>query len=131
MGAANAKKTTDLPAFSVRAIPPPTVKGEDPPVNCVLRFAGGRGSKAPRPPASFSFLEGDLARDHRVGRRGLLLRDRQPGVAVLLRAVAARNRDIELGIAPHAVLVHVEALRLDFRRDADSPDLVHDPERAE
>ena len=36
-------------------------------------------------------------------------------------AVAAGNRDVELGIAPHAVLVHVEALRLDVRRRRGCP----------
>src|SRR5438105_1472153 len=54
-------------------------------------------------------------------------------VAVRLGAVAARNRDVELGGPPHAVLVDVESLRLDARLDADPPDLVEDeeaPERA-
>src|SRR5438067_6640107 len=54
-------------------------------------------------------------------------------VAVGLGAVAARNRDVELGVAPHAVLVDVESLRFDARLDADPPDLVKDeeaPERA-
>src|ERR1700704_886037 len=52
-------------------------------------------------------------------------------VPVALGAVAAGNRNVELGIAPHAVLVHVETLHLDFRRDADTPDLVQHPEAAE
>src|SRR4051794_12578529 len=51
-------------------------------------------------------------------------------VSVRLRAVAARNRDVELRVAPHAVLVHVEALHLDGRLDADAPELVQDPEAA-
>src|ERR1700674_5706352 len=52
-------------------------------------------------------------------------------MAVTLGAVAAGNRDVELGIAPHTVLVHVETLRLDFGRDPDAPDLVQHPETAE
>src|SRR3954469_22154395 len=56
---------------------------------------------------------------------------RAPEMAVALCAVAPRNRDVELGVAPHAVLVHVEALRLDGRLDADPPDLVEDEEAAE
>src|SRR5262245_36906200 len=57
-------------------------------------------------------------------------RRRHAEVAVRLGAVSARNRDVELGIAPHAVLVHVEALRLDLRLDADAEDLVQHPEAA-
>src|SRR5581483_4718875 len=52
-------------------------------------------------------------------------------MAVRLRAVAAGHGNVELGVAPHAVLVHVEPLRLDLRLDADAPDLVHHPERRE
>ena len=37
-----------------------------------------------------------------------------------LRPVAARNRDVELGVAPHAVLVDVESTGLDLRLDADA-----------
>src|SRR3569833_2138539 len=51
-------------------------------------------------------------------------------MAVRLGAVAAGNRDVELGIAPHAVLVAVEAFALDRRVDADAPDLVQHPETA-
>src|SRR5436305_1441467 len=50
---------------------------------------------------------------------------------VRLRAVAARDRDVELGVAPHPVLVHVQPLRLDGRLDADAPDPVQHPEAAE
>src|SRR5579864_8909507 len=61
--------------------------------------------------------------------RGRMLRDAEMPVA--LRAVAAGNRDVELRIAPHAVLVHVEALRFDLGRDADAPHLVEHPEAGE
>src|SRR3954451_15121573 len=52
-------------------------------------------------------------------------------MAVRLRPISAGNRDVELGVAPHAVLVDVEALRLDDRLDADAPDLVEHPQSAE
>ena len=42
-----------------------------------------------------------------------------PRCAVRLGAVAARDRDVELGIAPHAVLGDVEAGRLDVLVGAD------------
>src|SRR2546423_4481020 len=52
-------------------------------------------------------------------------------VAVRLGPVPARDRDVELGIAPHAVLGDVEARGLDVILDADAPELVHHEERAE
>src|SRR5436853_5103921 len=63
-------------------------------------------------------------------RRGgmVVARVREAEVAVALRAVAARDRDVELRIAPHAVLVDVEALRLDLRLDTDSPEPVQNPQ---
>jgi outer membrane receptor for monomeric catechols len=52
-------------------------------------------------------------------------------VAMRLGAVAARDRDVELGIAPHAVLGDVEALGLDGLLDADAPEPLHRPEAGE
>src|SRR5450830_1097137 len=46
-------------------------------------------------------------------------------------SIAAGNRDVELGVAPHAVLVHVEALCLNLWRDPDAPDLLQRPEDGE
>src|SRR5215471_10513529 len=51
-------------------------------------------------------------------------------VAVRLRAVTARNRDVELGIAPHPVLGDVEAGRLDMGLHANPPEPLQRPERA-
>src|SRR5205085_12677875 len=48
-----------------------------------------------------------------------------------LGAVPARNRDVELGIAPHAVLGHVQAGRLDVLLDADPTEPLHRPEAPE
>src|SRR3954451_16145762 len=39
--------------------------------------------------------------------------------------VATGDRNVELGVPPHAVLVDVETLRLDVLLDADAPDEVH------
>ena len=47
--------------------------------------------------------------------------------AVVLRAVAARNRDVELGVAPHAVLGHVEPDALDLGLRADPDGHLHQP----
>ena len=44
---------------------------------------------------------------------------------------AARNRDVELGIAPHAVLGDVQAGALGLFLDADAPEALHRPEAAE
>src|SRR5438105_4790305 len=52
-------------------------------------------------------------------------------VAVRLGAVAARDRDVELGIAPHAVLADVEAGGLRLLLDPDSPEALHRPEAPE
>src|SRR5207247_6297031 len=52
-------------------------------------------------------------------------------VGVRLGSVATRNRDVELGVAPHAVLGHVEAARLGFLLDADAPQLLQRPEDPE
>src|SRR4051812_46460876 len=52
-------------------------------------------------------------------------------VAVTLGAITARNRDVELGVAPHAVLGYVEARRLHVLLDADPPQPLHRPETAE
>ena len=52
-------------------------------------------------------------------------------VRVGLRAVPARDRDVELGIAPHAVLGDVQARGLDVLLDADAPQPVQAPEAAE
>src|SRR5437868_6458560 len=72
-----------------------------------------------------------LLRDrHGLRRRCVRMTTERAEVAVRLGAVAPRHRDVELGIAPHAVLVHVEALRLDLRLDPDAPDLVQRPEAA-
>src|SRR6266545_5771485 len=46
-------------------------------------------------------------------------------------SISARYRDVELGVAPHAVLGHVETRRLDMLLDADSPERLHRPEAAE
>src|SRR6516165_2118379 len=54
---------------------------------------------------------------------------RQPEMAVRFGPVTARDRDVELGVAPHAVLGHVETCRLDLRLDADAPQLLHHPQR--
>src|SRR5439155_23548383 len=50
---------------------------------------------------------------------------------VRLGAVAARDGDVELGVAPHSVLGDVEAGRLDVLLDADSPEPLQRPEAAE
>src|SRR5215208_1001523 len=52
-------------------------------------------------------------------------------VAVRLRAVAAGDGDVELGVAPHAVLADVEAGRLGLLLDADPPEALHRPEARE
>src|SRR4051794_10711279 len=52
-------------------------------------------------------------------------------MAVRLGAVAARDRDVELGIAPHAVLGDVQAGRLHMPLDADAPEALERPEAAE
>src|SRR5437870_1492009 len=52
-------------------------------------------------------------------------------MTVRVRSVAPWDRDVELGIAPHAVLGDVQARRLDVLLDADAPHLVHRPEAAE
>src|SRR5919109_2093955 len=52
-------------------------------------------------------------------------------VAVRLGAVAARDRDVELGIAPHTVLGDVEAGRLRLLLDPDPPQALKRPEAAE
>src|SRR5690349_12618333 len=55
-----------------------------------------------------------------------------PGqVAVAPGAVPAGHRDVELGVAPHAVLGDVETGGLGLLLDADSDRLLHDPERPE
>jgi hypothetical protein len=51
-------------------------------------------------------------------------------MTVSLGSVAARNRDVELGIAPHAVLGDVEAGGLDVLLDADPPEPLQRPETA-
>src|SRR5690242_21841172 len=95
-----------------------------------VRDIGPRGS-IPRGRESTELsgfaTEGDLRR----GQCGEDTRGRMAEVPVRFRPVAARNRDVELGVAPHAVLVHVEALRLDGRLDPDAPDLVQHPEAGE
>src|SRR6266576_5531777 len=48
-----------------------------------------------------------------------------------LRAVAARDRDVELGVTPHPVLGDVQAGGLDVLLDPDSPEALHHPEAAE
>src|SRR6266567_2852854 len=52
-------------------------------------------------------------------------------MAVGFGAVAAGDGDVELGVAPHAVFVDVEAACFDGFCDADAPELVHDVERSE
>src|SRR5437870_7705747 len=52
-------------------------------------------------------------------------------VAVRLGAVAAGDRDVELRIAPHAVLRDVEARGLDVLLDADPPEPLHRPQGTE
>ena len=52
-------------------------------------------------------------------------------VAVGFGAVAAGDGDVELGVAPHAVFVDVEAAGFDVVFDADAEEFVHDVERAE
>src|SRR5437763_11756141 len=65
-----------------------------------------------------------------LGCRCLPMRVREAEMAMALGPVAAGNRDVELGIAPHAVLGDVEAGRLDVRLDANPPEPVQRPERA-
>src|SRR5262245_43719693 len=59
-----------------------------------------------------------LHRRRRHGRRrGVRVRGARvsrPEMAMGLGAVAARNRDVELGVAPHAVLADVEARGFDL-----------------
>src|SRR6476661_7438078 len=50
---------------------------------------------------------------------------------VRLGAVPARNRDVELRVAPHAVLRDVQAGGLDVFLDADPPEALERPEAAE
>src|SRR5438128_1531755 len=52
-------------------------------------------------------------------------------VAMRLGSVAAGDRDVELGIAPHAVLGHVQTGGLDMLLDADPPQALHRPEAPE
>src|SRR4029450_1154485 len=52
------------------------------------------------------------------GRRGV---GRARERAVSLGAVSAGDGDVELGVAPHTVLVHVEPAGLDLWIDADAP----------
>src|SRR6058998_762562 len=59
------------------------------------------------------------------------VRVRGAEMPVRLGSVAARHRDVELGIAPHAVLADVEAGGLDLRLGADADRLVEDPEHRE
>src|SRR5262245_9136055 len=90
----------------------------------------GAGGPAPMPLRSGGFGRSlDVSLGGRRGVRGLA--PMRAEVRVGLGAVAARDRDVELGVAPHAVLVDVEADRLDLRLDADAPQLVHGEQRAE
>src|SRR5262249_45160295 len=68
---------------------------------------------------------------HRLWRRDRTVRMRHAEVAVRLGAVAAGDRDVELGIAPHAVLGHVQPGRLDVLLDPDPPKALQRPETAE
>src|SRR5207244_13327903 len=52
-------------------------------------------------------------------------------VTVAFRPVPARNRDVELGIAPHSVLGDVQPRSLDVLLDADAPETLHRPQAAE
>src|SRR4051812_14781093 len=79
---------------------------------------------SPLLPARDSRRLGDFLRV--VGRGKLVLVGEE--MAVRLRPVAARNGDVELGVAPHAVLGHVQTGGLDLGFDPDAPELVHHPE---
>ena len=46
-----------------------------------------------------------------------------PEMAMRFRAIAAGDGDIELGVAPHAVLVHVEAAFFDVRSEEHTSEL--------
>src|SRR5215217_7427603 len=52
-------------------------------------------------------------------------------MAVRLRAVASGDGDVELGVAPHAVLADVEAGPLGLLLDTDPPEALHRPEARE
>src|SRR5258708_6438737 len=134
MCAANAK-TTDLPAFSMCAIETSSLDVETPESRTFSGF-GQRAAHEGRSPyrsentrGSF-LLEGRRCPVHRHCRdadaRGC--RRVRGGVTGATRAVAARDRDVELGIAPHAVLGNVQPCGLDVFLDPDAPDLVHHPE---
>src|SRR5204862_4886296 len=56
---------------------------------------------------------------------------RHAEMPVRLGAVAAGNGDVELGVAPHAVLGDVQAGRLDVLLDPDAPQPLQRPEAAE
>src|SRR5439155_9047094 len=86
-----------------------TSKGSDRQCAGSARLWKGPGA-APKPPP---------AADRESARRPERRLCRRPGtwshvvadVGVRLGSVATRNRDVELGVAPHAVLGHVEAAR--------------------
>src|SRR6266576_3304071 len=52
-------------------------------------------------------------------------------MSVRLGPIAAGNRDVELGVTPHAVFRDVETGSLRLRLDADPPEPLHHPERSE
>src|SRR5829696_7864523 len=64
-------------------------------------------------------------------RLAVPVRVRKAEVAVCLGPVPAGDRDVELGVAPHAVLRDVEARGLGLPVDTDPPHALERPERAE
>src|SRR6185295_12203986 len=56
---------------------------------------------------------------------------RKAEMTVGLGPVAAGNRDVELGVAPHAVFRDVQTGRLRLGLDPDAPHSLHHPQRAE
>ena len=91
----------------------------------------GPGRHPARDLGSTCRLDDRCYRRHRMRVRGMAMRVRETEVTVRFGAVAARDRDVELRIAPHAVLADVEPGRLDLGLRADSYGALEDPQHGE
>src|SRR5207237_5996430 len=77
-------------------------------------------------------LLGRLSRDwRRLVSRRRVMKLRGAEMSMGLGSVAARNRDVELGITPHTVLGDVQAGGLDVLLDPNPPQPLQRPEAAE
>src|SRR5581483_436121 len=159
--ASTAAPAAPRPAASQRPMPPaapvttatlPASEKSMPGASAAIAAASSAGAPttpcagAPSPP-SFTGRSYRTPNDRLAPLEGASLSSRSPGgrlrlrergrrrvrrqVAVLLGAVAARNGDVELGVAPHAVLGHVQPGRLHLRLGADADRVLHQPEDAE